>query len=69
MPYVAEGDLIFHHRQRLAEVHAHSAHISHVGQRTGDQGLRPICLSMKKFCTPFASPACLMLRAFSRIVS
>ena len=33
------------------------------------RGLRPICLSMKKFCTPFASPACLMLRAFSRIVS
>ena len=48
MPYVAEGDLIFHHRQRLAEVHAHSAHISHVGQRTGDQGVASDLLEHEK---------------------
>ena len=41
-------NLIFHHRQRLAEVHAHSAHISHVGQRTGDQGVASDLLEHEK---------------------
>ena len=48
MAHISDGDIVFYHRQCLAEIHTHCADISHLCQCLGDHRVAADLLEHKK---------------------